>query len=68
MLRNKAYRQMLLMLIGITIIGSTIGFLIAPVTGVAVGITSVLITLISLWMTRRRYSDIKELSGYLRRI
>ena len=68
MLRNKSYRQMLLILIGITIIGSTIGFLIAPVTGAAVGITSVLITLISLWMTRRRYSDIKELSGYLRRI
>ncbi len=68
MLRNKAYRHMLILLFGITILGSGIGFLIDPVTGVGIGLTSGLLILISLWMTRRRYSDIKELSGYLRRI
>jgi signal transduction histidine kinase len=68
MLRNKEYRVLLISLICITVIGSIIGYLINPITGVGIGISSVLLTLISLWTTRRRYSDIKELSGYLRRI
>lgn len=68
MLRNIAYRYMLIILTGITILGCGISFIIDPVMGVGVGLTSVLLTLISLWMTRRRYADIKELSGYLRRI
>ncbi len=68
MLRNKAYRHMLILLLGITILGSGIGFLMDTVTGIGIGLTSGLLTFICLWMTRRRYSDVKELSGYLRRI
>ena len=68
MLRNKAYRNMLILLLGITILGSAIGFYIDPVTGTGIGITSLLLTLITLWTTRRRYLNIKELNGYLRRI
>ena len=68
MLRNKAYRNMLILLSGITILGSTIGFLVNPIMGVGIGLTALLLSLVSLWMTRRRYADIKELSGYLRRI
>ncbi len=68
MLRNKAYCHMLFLLLGITILGTGIGFLIDPIMGTGIGLTSALLTLISLWMTRQRYSDIKELSGYLRRI
>jgi signal transduction histidine kinase len=59
---------MLFLLLGVTILGAGIGFLIDPRMGTGIGITSVLLTFISLWMTRRRYSDMKELSGYLRRI
>ncbi len=68
MLRNKAYRYMLFLLLGVTILGTGIGLLIDPIMGTGIGLTSGLLTLISLWMTRRRYSDIKELSEYLRRI
>jgi signal transduction histidine kinase len=68
MLRNKAYRVQLISLISITALGCIIGYLIDPIVGIGIGITSVLLTLISLVSTRRRYSDIKELSGYLRRI
>jgi signal transduction histidine kinase len=59
---------MLFLLLGVTIIGSGIGFLIDPMMGAGIVMTSGLLTLISLRMTRRRYSDIRELSGYLRRI
>jgi signal transduction histidine kinase len=59
---------MLFLLLGVTILGTGIGFLIDPRMGIGIGLTSGLLNFISLWMTRRRYSDIKELSGYLRRI
>ncbi len=68
MLRNKAYRQLFILLIGITILGSGIGFLIDSAMGVGIGLISSLLTFVSLWMTRRRYIEIRELSGYLRRI
>lgn len=68
MLRNKAYRNMMILLIGITMLASAIGFMINPVTGAGIGIASLLLSFVSLWMTRKRYLDIKELSGYLRRI
>jgi signal transduction histidine kinase len=68
MLRNKAYRQMLIILSVITIWGSGLGFLLNSVTGVGIGVISLLLTLSSLWITRKRYIAIKELSGYLRRI
>ncbi len=68
MLRDRAYRHMLILLFGFTLLGGGIGFLIDPMLGVGIGISSSLLTLISLWITRRRYADIKELSGYLRRI
>lgn len=68
MLRNKAYRHMLLLLSGITILGTVLGFWFHPITGLGIGLTAVALCLVALVITRRRYSDIKELSRYLRRI
>jgi signal transduction histidine kinase len=59
---------MLFLLLGVTILGTGIGFLVDPRMGTGIGLTSGLLSFISLWMTKRRYSDMKELSGYLRRI
>ncbi len=68
MLRNKYYHHMLFAMVGITIAGSTAAFFIHPLAGACLLLTALLLGLVFLWGTRRRYGEIKELSGYLRRI
>ncbi len=68
MLRNKYYRHMLFAMAGITIAGSVAAFSFHPLAGGCLLLTAVLLSLIFLWGSRKRYADIKELSGYLRRI
>jgi signal transduction histidine kinase len=69
MLRNKEYRNMLMIMSAITLISAVVAaFLINPASGILVLIMALLLIGITELFTRRRYQDIEKLSEYLRRI
>lgn len=68
MLRNKEFKLMLIITIGISLIGTIYAFIKDPVTGITVFITAILLISCNIIFATRRYKDIKKLSGYLRRI
>lgn len=68
MLRNKEFKIMLGVMGFIVLVGSGIGFLLDIRSGILVLLISGILLLLAVDFTRRRYLDIRKLSGYLRRI
>lgn len=68
MLRNREFRRMLLIMLGVSIIGGGTAFLLYPTAGWLVMIVCLLHLLTSVFYTRSRYRDIERLSDYLRKI
>lgn len=68
MLRNREFKVMLSIMGLVVLIGSWLGFLLDIRTGLLVLLVSGSILLLAVGFTRRRYLDIRKLSGYLRRI
>lgn len=68
MLRNREIRQLLLVMVSISLIAAIVAY-IFPVSALSlVLITSVLLIVCVLIFTRWRYREIERLSGYLRKI
>lgn len=68
MLRNKRFRQMLIIMTGLATIGSIAAFFLLPVAGLLMLTLSALLILTAVLFTQSRYRDINQLSGYLRKI
>ena len=68
MLRNIEYRYMLIIMIGISLLGSAVAFFVNPLAGGILLVTSLLLIVITILFTRQRYHYIEMLSSYLRRI
>ncbi len=68
MLRNREFRQMLIVMTIVAIIGSAVAFFIQPAAGLLMLIFSLLLILTVIVFTRSRYRDIGELSAYLRKV
>lgn len=68
MFRNREFRLMVLIMGVLSILGTALAYLVNPITGIILLITSTLLMLISVIFTIRRYRDIERLSGYLRKI
>lgn len=68
MLRNKRFRQMLIFMTGLSLIGSIATFILLPAAGCLMLVLSMMLILTAVLFTRNRYRDISQLSGYLRKI
>ena len=66
--RNREIKQMTIIMMFLTVILSAVGFNISEGTGIIVLITVFLMCSIFFIFTKRRYTDLKKLSEYLRRI
>jgi signal transduction histidine kinase len=67
-LRNKEFRMLLLLMSFIILAGVILAFFADPLAGVLVMAVSLSLGVLTVFYTGKRYKDIKELSGYLRRI
>jgi len=67
-LRNKEIRILLFLLIGVSVTGTFLVFIINPMAGLITFIVSFLIIYLALLFTLKRYKEIEDLSGYLRDI
>ncbi len=68
MLRNRGFRQMLIIMVGLAMVGSTVAFILLPAAGFLMIILSLLLIMTAALFTRNRYRDIGQLSDYLRKI
>ncbi len=68
MLRNKRFRQMLILMSGMAVVGCIAAYLLLPAAGYLMLILSALLILTAVLYTRSRYRDIGQLSDYLRKI
>lgn len=68
MLRNKEFKNLLLIMICISVIGITLSFFVNPNSSIIIALISFILIGLMMIYTRRRYQDIERLSGYLRKI
>ncbi|MCD8510537.1 MAG: HAMP domain-containing histidine kinase [Bacillus sp. (in: Bacteria)] len=68
MLRNKEFKQLLLVMGGVTILGAIVTTFFSTTAAFLTLFTGTLLTVIAATYTRWRYKQIEELSGYLRKI
>lgn len=68
MLRNKEFKTMLILMAVISLAAVIIAFLIPTAAGLIVLLTASLLMCAAIRFTIRRYQNIEQLSGYLRRI
>ncbi len=68
MLRNKDFRNMLIVMSMVLFIVSLSAGLISPVCGISILLSGLILIIISILFTFKRYRDIKKLSDYLRKV
>lgn len=69
MLRNKEYRNMLMTMLGITLLGGIFSyFLVNSTAGIILLACGLLLIGVAVLFTKHRYHNIEKLSGYLRKI
>ncbi len=66
--RNKEIRNLLTLMIGVSIVGVILSSIINPVAGIITFIVAFLLIYLINFFTLRRYKEIEKLSGYLRNI
>ena len=67
-IRNKEFWLMLLLMSFVIMAGVVLAFFVDPIAGVLLLLVSLLLVTLAVIYTRKRYRDIRELSGNLRRI
>lgn len=68
MLRNREYRWMLIFMLAFLCAGTGTAFIMGRGLGIITLLTGTAILAVSVYFTRKRYRDVEELSGYLRRV
>src|SRR5690625_3761961 len=68
MWQHKEFIHLICIIVFISVLGIITGYYISPIAALLIAITTSLIFFITLYYTKRRYSEIKRLSHYLRQI
>ncbi len=68
MLRNPEFKRFLLLLLLCAAIGSAVGFIVSAAAGIITGLLGLLLISLFIVYTQRRYTQIGQLSTYLKRI
>ncbi len=68
MWQHKEFIHLICIIVFISVLGIITGYYISPIAALLIAITTSLIIFITLYYTKKRYSEIKRLSHYLRQI